>query len=138
MSTFDPPGTQRPVPVPTEVSAPFWNAARDGRLTYQRCIDCGHVWFPPELVCTSCLSRSVEWCDSAGLGTVYSFSIAHREPSPNFPVPSVFAVIDVDEGYAMFSSVVGCDPYDVTIGMRVEVVFQPVTDAISLPMFRPV
>ena len=48
----------------------------------------------------------------APLAPVYSFSILHREPSANFPLPSVFAIVDIDEGYSMFSSIVDCDPID--------------------------
>ena len=38
----------------------------------------------------------------------------------------------------MHTNLVECEPEDVKIGMEVEVVFQPVTDEITLPYFRPV
>jgi uncharacterized OB-fold protein len=83
------------------------------------------------------MSLAMTWERSTGVGTVYSFSVLHREPSANFPLPSVFAIVDIDEGYSMFSSIVDCDPHDVTIDMRVEVIFDRQNDEITLPMFRP-
>lgn len=137
MSKYDPPGTQRPVPVPTSLSAPYWEACQEGRLTFQRCVECRLVTFPPEPVCPGCMSDNLTWETSAGKGTVYSYSVLHREPSANFPLPSVFAIVDVEEGYSMFSSIVECDPAELTIDMPVEVVFDQISDEISLPLFRP-
>jgi len=37
----------------------------------------------------------------------------------------------------MMTNIVDCDPYDVKIDMSVEVVFEDLTDEISLPKFRP-
>jgi uncharacterized OB-fold protein len=68
---------------------------------------------------------------------VYSYTVLHDAPSAGFPVPSVLAIIDVDEGYSMFSSVVGCPPGEVRIGMPVEVHFEELTPEINLPVFRP-
>jgi uncharacterized protein len=73
----------------------------------------------------------------SGLATVYSFSVVDRPPSPDLPGRYVLALVDLDEGVRMMTHVVDCDPADVRIGMRVSVLFQPVSDEISLPMFRP-
>jgi hypothetical protein len=129
--------TGRPIPQPTELSAPYWDAARRGELLYLRCANCGTVFFPPLEACINCQSREVQWQRSAGRGTVYTYTVLHGAPSAGFPVPSVLAIVDVDEGYPMLSSVVGCPPDDVRIGMRVDVCFEELTDQINLPVFRP-
>ena len=126
----------RPVPQPTELSLPYWDGARRRELLYQRCDDCGAVIFPPLEACVSCQSANITWQRSEGRGTVYSYTVLHAAPSAGFPVPSLLAIIDVDEGYSMFSSVVGCPPGDVRIGMRVEVCFEELTPDIDLPVFR--
>lgn len=128
----------RPVPQPTELSQPYWDAALRGELLYLRCGQCGTVFFPPLGACIACQSEDVGWQRSAGRGIVYSYTVLHGAPSAGFPVPSVLAIVDVDEGYPMFSSVVGCPPGDVRIGMRVEVCFEELTAEINLPVFRPV
>ena len=127
----------RPVPQPTALSRSYWEAARRGELLYVQCEACGTVFFPPLEACISCQSGRLAWRRSGGRGTVYSYTVLHAAPSAGFPVPSVFAIVDVDEGYPMFSSVVGCPPGDVRIGMRVEVCFEELTADINLPVFRP-
>ena len=122
---------------PTELTRPFWDACKDGRLTYQRCDDCGKPFFRPEIACPHCLSQAWTWRDSAGQGTLYSFSVAHRSPTPAFSAPFVFALVDLDEGYSMFSNLIGMEIDDVRIGLRLQVVFHPVSDELTLPLFRP-
>jgi|TARA_Y100000031_G_scaffold152276_1_gene195113 hypothetical protein len=39
----------------------------------------------------------------------------------------------------MISNIVGCDPADVTVGMKVHVEFEPIDDSdVTLPVFSPV
>jgi uncharacterized OB-fold protein len=128
--------TRRPVPAPTELTEEFWVAARDERLLYARCDDCGTAQFPRELACTSCLSPSVRWVPASGRGTLYSYTVIHRAPFPDFPVPAVMAQIVLEEGPAIFSGIVGCDPDDLACDLPVEVTFERQDDAITLPMFR--
>ena len=68
---------------------------------------------------------------------MYSYSILHREPAPGFPVPTVLAIVELNEGYTMFSNIVECDPREISIGMPVEVTFEDCSPEITLPMFRP-
>ena len=42
-----------------------------------------------------------------------------------------------EQGRSHFFSVVGCAPDEVTIGLRVLVCFQRVSDRLTLPCFRP-
>ena len=121
----------------TWLTRPFWDACKQGRLTYQRCDDCGKAFFRPEVACPHCLSQAWTWRDSAGLGTLYSFSVSHRAPTPAFTAPFVFAAVDLDEGYSMFSNLIGLEIDDAKIGMRLQVVFHPLSDEMTLPLFRP-
>ena len=38
----------------------------------------------------------------------------------------------------MVSNIINCEPDDIYIGMKVEVVFDDVTDEYTLPKFKPV
>jgi hypothetical protein len=75
----------------------------------------------------------------SGNGFVYSFTIVHRPLARWFAekVPLVCAVIELDEGVRMISNVEDVDLGDVSIGMRVSVKFEDVTEEITLPKFRP-
>ena len=46
--------TDRIVPVPDELSAPYWAAAADHQLKLPRCSRCGEFSMPPDITCPSC------------------------------------------------------------------------------------
>jgi uncharacterized OB-fold protein len=78
---------------------------------------------------------------SSGRGAVHTFAIVHRGPTPPFRdrSPYVPAIVELDEGVRMPTNLVEveADPAVIKVGMAVEVVFDPISDEISLPKFRP-
>jgi uncharacterized OB-fold protein len=128
---------QTPLPRPTRLSKPFWDACREERLLVQRCQDCGTYVFIPQPCCGSCLSENLEWVESSGRGTLYSFTTVHRPQQPSFEVPYTVVIVELEEGYHMLSNLVGVEPEDVAIGTPLEVVFEKRSDEITLPLFRP-
>lgn len=126
-----------PVPYPSVVSRPYWDGTRREELLVQRCDDCGGYTHTPALLCAHCCSRSLEWVRSTGTGTVYSWTSVWRPQTPEFTVPYVPLIVDMDEGWQMLANLVDCTVDDVRVGMRVEVVFHRLNDDITLPYFRP-
>jgi uncharacterized OB-fold protein len=126
-----------PLPRPSNISQPFWDGCRVGRLLYQRCLTCGHVVFEPEPICRWCTSRSLQWEQSHGQGNVYSWTIAYRPQTNAFAVPYAPVIVDLDEGFQMLSNVIECDTGDLAVGMRVQVEFREIGQ-LTLPYFRPV
>ena len=126
-----------PVPVPTELSRPFWEAAREGRLVLQKCGACGAFRWTPQVLCTVCLSEDSAWTPVSGRGRLYSYTIVHRPPLPAFAAPYVVAVVRLEEGPLMLSNIVDADPAALAMEMPVEVVFQPLSDQITAYRFRP-
>lgn len=126
-----------PVPEKRPETIKFWEGCKEGKFLLQKCDDCGKVIYYPRALCPACMSSSISWIPSAGKGEVYTFSVHHRGPTKGFKTPYVVALIDLEEGVRVMSNVVGCDPNDVRIGMKVEVVFEQLTDEIFLPKFKP-
>jgi hypothetical protein len=81
----------------------------------------------------------VHWEDARGTGTVYTFSVVHRNDLPPFNerVPYVAAVVELDEGPRLMTNVVDCDISDVTVGMPVEVTFRAIDETVTIAVFRP-
>lgn len=129
------PAPLRPAPAPTALGAPFWDAARQGRLVRPVCDRCDASHFPPLPACPGCLSTSWTWTPSAGVGVVASWTRVHRPPEPGFDVPYLLADVDLDEGWHLLTNLV--DTPEPTIGMRVAVAWQPVADGAVLPVFAP-
>lgn len=94
-----------PVPVPTELSEPFWDAARRGDLVVPYCPNCELRFFVPEPACPGCMAADWHYVPSAGRGTVYSVTVVHRAPGPGFDTPFALAVIDLDDGATLLSHV---------------------------------
>jgi uncharacterized OB-fold protein len=133
---------KKPLPTPTAVSRPFWDAAKEHRLVYQRCRVCGTRVFYPRDVCPGpeCFGiNTLDWAEASGKGWVYAHTISYQPAHPAFAddVPYVFAIVELDEGVRMNSNVVNVDPKEVRIGMRVEVVWDDVTAEFTLPKFQP-
>lgn len=130
-----------PVPKPTPETKPFWEATKQHTLKIQRCCDCKQHYFYPRPLCPHCLSRNVEWVTVSGRGKLHTFVINHRPPR-GFPAtgPFVIGIVELDEGARMMSNIVGVepDPKQLRCDMPVEVIFEDITDEITLPKFKPV
>jgi uncharacterized OB-fold protein len=129
----------RQEPPVSSLTAPFWEATRDGRLLLQWCTTCDQAVFYPRAICPQCLGDELEWRTSAGAGRVYAVTVEHRPQDPRMAAraPYAVALVELDEGPRLVSNIVGCDPASVTVGMRVNVDWEPLSDGRQLPVFRP-
>ncbi len=130
---------EKTLPAPDMDTAPYWEHAREGRLSLQRCQACGHYLFPPRPICPRCRGGDVPWTTLSGRGVVYSYAIMHDFFVKGFDPPYVVAQVDLEEqaGLRLITNIVECDVGAVHIGMPVEVTFERRTEEISVPLFRP-
>ncbi len=131
----------KPLPKTDPVTAPFWDSLQREKIEVQRCDDCENYVFYPRALCPHCSSRRLKWTPVSGRGRIYTMTIVHKAPGPAFKadVPYVVALVELDEGCRMMTNIVAveADPSAVKIGMPVEIVYEAVTDAVTLPKFRP-
>jgi uncharacterized OB-fold protein len=120
MTTFE-----RPLPVPTPTSAPFWDALRERRIRIQYSPSSQDYIFYPRVRAPRTLADDLEWREISGLGTLYSFTVARRPVGPHFAdaVPLLTAIVEWDEGPRFSTELVNVAPEDIRIGMRVRPVF---------------
>jgi uncharacterized OB-fold protein len=130
---------QKPVPRPDDLSRPFFDGAREGALMIQRCKGCETHLPPGSRVCTECLGEEVDWVQASGRGTLFTFGIMHQRYHPGFvdDLPYNVAVVELEEGPRLNTNIVGVENEALRVGMPVEVVFEELTDEVSLPKFRP-
>jgi len=130
----------KPVPEVDATLAPFFAAARAGRLVVQSCDRCGALRFPPRELCSGCLATASSWAEVSGRGEVFTYNVMHQVYHPGFAadVPYAVVVVKLAEGPKLLSSLVDCRPQDIRIGMRVEAVFDRVSAEVTLPKFRRV
>jgi uncharacterized OB-fold protein len=119
---------------------PFWQAAKEHRLTACQCGQCGHFRMPPTPFCPECQSQETIWPTLPGTATVYSFAICNRSPYPDVPdFVYVPIVVDLDgaPGARLVTNLIGINADDVKIGLKVQVDWNPIRDGWVLPIFKP-
>ena len=130
----------KPLPQPTEASAPFWDGLAAERVRIQQCESCSHWVFFPRAHCPSCASRQLAWREVSGEGTLYTFTVARVPTLPEFSdeMPQLLAVVKLDEGPHLNTTIVGVAPEAVKIGQRVRPVFDHRPGSATLLRYTPI
>lgn len=128
----------------THETTEFWDGCAAERLVLPKCDKCGELIWYPRRFCPFCGSNEVTSTEVRGTGSVYSFTISRRGAGAyRAAAPYVLAYVELDDGPRVMTNIVDVDPEAVTVGQRVEVVFEPVlADGVAtgdrIPRFRPV
>lgn len=122
-------------PEPTPLSAPFWEGTRQGELRLQQCDDCGAWRWTPQILCRACHSDRFAWRAASGRGQLYSYTIVHRPPTPDFDAPYIVAVVALAEGPLMLTTIENVAIEALAIDMPVRVAFRRLDDRITLYPF---
>jgi uncharacterized OB-fold protein len=129
----------KPIPVPDELSAAFWEAAREHRLVMQRC-RCGYYNYPPRMVCDRCLSRELQFVPISGRGRIYSFTIMHQRDVAGFDgdAPFINMVVELEEQpmLLMVGNLPGSERDRMRIDAPIIVHFEDRGDGAVIPQFR--
>jgi uncharacterized protein len=129
----------KPLPSPTLITAPFWAGLKEGRILVQNCQDCGGWVFYPRSHCSHCLSDRLEWRQVTGAATLYTFTITRQPTAPHFAdeVPQLLAVVELEGGIRMTTTLVNVAESDIRVGMKLVPCFDPVSDEVTLLRFQP-
>ena len=129
----------KPLPFVIEEGRPFWDGCREGKLLLQYCDVCQRHQFYPRMYCMQCGSKELRWVEASGRGVIYSYTVIRQNKSPEFvnDTPYNLAIVQLEEGPRMMSNIVDIDLDDLRVDLPVTVVFDSVSDTISLPRFRP-
>jgi len=130
----------RPVPEPTPVSRPFWEALAQHRILVQYSPSLQRYVFYPRTLAPGSLADDLEWREIDGAGTLYTFTVARRPTGPPWAeaIPQLLAVVQWDAGPRISTELVEVDPSDIRIGMRVSPVFYDLPETeITLLKYRP-
>ena len=129
---------KKPIPRPTGESQPFWDFCKKHELRFQRCSKCNTFRHYPRPLCGECGSFDYDWVQVAPKGTVHSWVTAHRAFHPGFAeeLPLAIVIVDVDEAPGiriMANYNDGTKADEVAVGAPVKIVFDDVTEEITLP-----
>lgn len=130
----------------------YFQAAQDNKLVVKSCKSCNLLRWPPGAACPWCMSLDWDWQEVSGKGTIYSYEIIVHSIQAGFkeiaPYPVVVVELDEQrgqpgeaEGLRMVANLVDDNfqpeaEANVAIGKRVQVVFQKISDEMTLPQFK--
>jgi hypothetical protein len=120
--------TRADIPIIDSASAPYWDAARQGRLLIAECGACGRVHHYPRPFCPHCWSDDVRPVQASGAGTLYTYSTVYANDLPPFRdrLPYVAAIVELTEGPRVMTTIEGAGPDGLRVGMAVTASFRPV------------
>lgn len=132
----------RPLPLPDELSALFWEAAREHRLAIQRCARCRRWNHAPAILCPFCASPDLNFETVSGRAILYSWTVIRDPPALSFAdmLPLIVGVVELKEqpGLLLVSNIIGTSPESLELGLELEVTFaDAVAEDVTLPQFRP-
>lgn len=118
-------------------TGPFFAAARQGRLTYCACDDCGRGLHVPTQSCRFCGSTRTSWRSAAGTGRLFSWTTVTHQAHPAWPVPYTVVIVELTE--APDVRLTGCIPGapDLSAGQPMQVWFEDIGQGRILPNWRP-
>ncbi len=114
----------------------FWEGIEKKTLVFQKCKVCKTWIHTPRPMCPRCHGLEIEWGSTKGRGIVYSWVTFHKARHPGFKTPYSVVLVELDEGVRIVSNLVDVQPEDIYIGMPVAVVFDKITDELTLPKFK--
>ena len=118
----------RPMPVPDDVSKPFWDACNERRLVIQNCVSCDRLQYPPEKACSSCDSEEMEWVEVSGKGRINGYAVVYDSRIRRWQTeqPYNIAVVELQEDptITFFSNLSGIAIDEVPVGAEVQVEFE--------------
>jgi uncharacterized OB-fold protein len=99
----------------------------EGRLTGRRCGGCGQVYMPPRGTCPADGVPMTEEVELPDTGTVTTFCVVNvGYPGQRVTPPYVAAAVLLDGADIAFQHLIlGCDPGEVRMGMRVRAAWRP-------------
>ena len=115
----------------------------DVALVGSRCETCGSHYFPQALGCRNpaCDATAVARVLLGRRGRLHSYTVQHYQPPALFRMspwaPYAIGLVELDEGPRLMTNVIGCPPASVSVGMRVRVTWEPLSDGRNLPQFEP-
>ena len=120
------------IPVPDELSKPFWDACNERKLVVQNCTACAKMQYPPEAACSECgSSQNLEWREMSGRGKISGYIVIYdsriKRIQEEQPLNMAVIALEEDTGINFLSNLPGVPLDEVPVGSSVQVEFEEVT-----------
>ena len=123
----------------TRIHQFFATLKNEGVLSTSKCRNCGHISWPPRIMCPMCTSDDLEWVKLSSEGVIKVFSGGDAVALRGFELPAMHAIVqlDGDPGIRVFTRILGTDPLNLEEGMRVRLKVVPASRERVVFAFEP-
>jgi uncharacterized OB-fold protein len=119
--------------------APLLEGYAEDRLRLPFCEACGKAHLYPRARCPHCGGAHLAWREASGRGSLASWSVVHRGPSPDFApeVPYTVALVRLEEGPQLMARVVDAPEEALRLGLPLRLRFATMPGGERRPVFAP-
>jgi uncharacterized OB-fold protein len=120
-----------------DFSAPFFDAAAEGRLLLRYSPSSGEWSEPAAVVCSVSQAQDLEWRESSGQGRLVTWTVKPGRAKDGRPaVDTIIGVVELAEGPWLTLQLPGADPGPLEVGKPVRVDFVQPEGSEYLPVAR--
>jgi uncharacterized OB-fold protein len=104
---------------------PFYDNLREGKFTTTKCKKCGHVAFPPGVICPRCWSDELEWVELPKRAKIVAITETQAGAPIGFESPLIMAWLTFGENAPLnhlLGRMVNCKEGDLKVGDEVQFV----------------
>lgn len=113
----------------------YFELINEQKLCAAHCASCDSLHLPPRLFCPNCNSKTTDWTQLGGEGTLRSFTVIHIAGTKYAEdVPYIVAIVALKEGPSVCARLVGVDPLkpeDIHVGDPVVADFEELSGSTS-------
>lgn len=99
----------------------------DGDMVGFKCKSCDHILPPLTVTCPYCYSDELESIPLSRRGKLYSYTINYM-PSEHFKAPYITGLVELPEGFRVFSPLKEKEGKPLKVGMEMEMVIEKLWD----------
>jgi uncharacterized OB-fold protein len=119
-------------------SESWWTAVQDRTLTVNACGACGRRTLYTRPFCPHCWSEDVRPIPACGRARLYTWSVVHQNAAPfDARVPYIVAMVDLEEGPRLMTTVDDCRPEDLHADMELVIAYREEDDGFVVPVCHP-
>lgn len=127
------------LPVPDEMSAPYWDSCARHELALARCSQCGKFTHPPDVTCPNChsLKPDFTWETVSGSGTIRSWTVIRHSFLSGFELPFLLVDVELDDNsdVRLIGRLVDGADTPIKLGDAVTVTFDDLAPGVAVPAF---
>ena len=118
-------------------TAPFFEAAKAGKLMVRQCKDCGNGIHPPTAHCPFCNSWNTDWREASGRGHLHTWTVVTHQIHPCYPTPYTLVVVELEDvpRVRLMGNLEGAP--GLSAGMPMKAVFRKEANDVVLPQWEP-